>query len=370
MKPKVIGLYLPQFYPTPTNNKWWGEGHTEWKNVGKAKKWFPGHYQPRVPADLGYYDLRVPETREKQVELAKKAGLYGFCYYHYWFGNGHEELELPFDEVLKSGKPNFPFMLCWANQSWEKKFWDPYVDLPDGLNSIIVPQTYPGIDDDINHFYRLLPAFKDSRYIKLKGKIAFMILRPYEIPDIESFISLWQELAHKEGLPGFHFIAEEMGTPNHDTLKKYENQGFDAMNLISLGIARSKLENKFLRKHFDIYGRKFHLPFPIKYKQIYPLFKNELDIEENVYPSLIPNWDHTPRSGKYGFLIHDSTPDLWRKHIVDMFSNVKGKKEPILFLKSWNEWAEGNYIEPDIRFGSKYIDVLREEIDKFDNKNL
>ena len=365
MEPKVIALYLPQFYPTPTNNKWWGIGHTEWRSVGKAKKLFPGHYQPRIPADLGYYDLRIPEVREKQVELAKKAGIYGFCYYHYWFGNGHEELELPFNEIVKSGKPDFPFMLCWANESWEKKFWDQNVKIQDGKNSIILQQTYPGKEDHINHFYHFLPAFKDKRYIKINGRLAFMIYKPDDLPETSNFINLWQYLATTEGLPEFHFIAHVSSYIDKPKLNEYLKKGFKGVNTVGLGGARAKLENKFLRKTLQIYARKFYLPFNIEYKDIYPLFKTPVDNEKNVYPSLIPNWDHTPRSGKYGFLIHNSTPNYWREHIKDFFKIIKSKNENIIFLKSWNEWGEGNYMEPDLKWGHQYIDILREEIDNF-----
>lgn len=170
--PKIIALYLPQYHPTPTNNKYWGSGFTEWTNVGKAKPLFKGHYQPKVPADLGYYDLRNPETREKQAELAKEAGIDAFCYYHYWFEPGHEELERPFKEVLKSGKPDFPFCLCWANESWHKKFW---TNIDSFESQIIAEQKYMGIDDYTQHFYSLLPAFKDPRYFKIDGKNVFMI---------------------------------------------------------------------------------------------------------------------------------------------------------------------------------------------------
>lgn len=369
MKPKVIAFYLPQYHPTPTNNKWYGEGYTEWTNVGRAKKLFPGHYQPHIPADLGYYDLRLPEIREKQVELAKEAGIYGFCYYHYWFGNGREELERIFDEVVASGKPDFPFMLCWANETWRRKFWNPYANLDKngrwGEDNIIVEQTYQGEKDNIDHFYRLLPAFKDKRYIKINGKLAFMVYKPLELLDQKDFIELWQELALKEGLPGFHFISNEARPLPKMNAEIYFNMGFDAINSVGIWYKKVQYEDKFLWKYFKNIIRKFNIPYAVEYKKMLPYFKTNIDALENVYPTLIPNWDHTPRSGKHGFLIHKSTPELWRLHIKDFFNIIKNKKEPILFLKSWNEWGEGNYMEPDLRFGHQYIEVLKEEIDKY-----
>lgn len=155
---RVIAFYLPQFHPTPENDLWWGKGFTEWTNVGKARPLFRGHYQPKVPADLGYYDLRVPETRKAQAEMAREYGIEGFCYWHYWFGNGRELLDFPFKEVLKSGEPDFPFCLGWANHSWEDKQFN-----KEGNSKILMEQQYPGDTDYTEHFYSLLPAFKDPR---------------------------------------------------------------------------------------------------------------------------------------------------------------------------------------------------------------
>lgn len=164
-KVRVIAFYLPQFHPTPENDKWWGKGFTEWTNVGKAKPLFKGHYQPKVPADLGYYDLRVPETRREQAELARQYGIEGFCYWHYWFGNGRQLLQRPFQEVLASGEPDFPFCLAWANHSWEDKQFN-----KEGGNKMLMEQLYPGDEDYIAHFNAVLPAFKDPRYIRVNGE--------------------------------------------------------------------------------------------------------------------------------------------------------------------------------------------------------
>ena len=186
-RPRLISFYLPQFYPTPENDEWWGKGFTEWTNVGRAKPLFKGHYQPRVPADLGYYDLRIPEVREQQAALAKEAGIEGFCYWHYWFA-GRRLLDTVFKEVVESGKPDYPFCLCWANHSWYAKTWDPKV--PDKL---LIEQTYPGEQDYIDHFYAMLPAFKDERYMRVNGKPIFGLFSPLDIPEPEVFFNLWNK---------------------------------------------------------------------------------------------------------------------------------------------------------------------------------
>ena len=178
MKARIIALYLPQYHPIPENDEWWGKGFTEWTNVAQAKPQFRGHYQPRIPADLGFYDLRLPEVREQQAQLAREAGIEGFCYYHYWFGNGRQLLERPFNEVLESGKPDFPFCLCWANHNWTNKTWQKGKSLRS--DSMIMKMEY-SMEDHKKHFMALLPAFRDERYIKVDGKPLFGVWSPRDI---------------------------------------------------------------------------------------------------------------------------------------------------------------------------------------------
>ncbi|MBD5331351.1 MAG: lipopolysaccharide biosynthesis protein [Bacteroides sp.] len=358
-KPKIIAFYLPQYHPTPDNDKWWGKGFTEWTNVGKAKPLFRGHNQPKVPADLGYYDLRLPEVREAQAELAREAGIYGFCYYHYWFGNGKEELELPFNEVLRLGKPDFPFMLCWANESWHKKFWD-----KDGNGSskeLLIEQTYPGAQDIIHHFYRLLPAFKDPRYIRINGKPAFMIYTPNELPNPSEFIGIWNELGEKEGIGQFHFIAQLREDTSYDNIERNIKEGFNAINTVRLTEAWRK-SRTFLGRVWEkglslITG----IPRIREYDKIFHRFIGKEDFLPKIYPTIIPNWDHTPRSGKNGAVLINSTPENFKSHVIEIIDCIK-KKSPddkICFLKSWNEWGEGNYVEPDLTYGDNYITTLK-----------
>ena len=195
-RPRIIAFYLPQYYPTPINDKWYGEGYTEWTCVRRAKPLFPGHYQPHVPADLGYYDLRDASVREAQAELAREAGIEGFCYYHYWFSKDHQELTIPFDEVLRLKKPDFPFCLCWANQSWYSKFWNKSAKCEPKL---VAEQVYDGPEGHEKHFYALLEAFRDPRYIRVEGRTLFMIYRPAEFPAVRAFMAQWQKLAKQNG---------------------------------------------------------------------------------------------------------------------------------------------------------------------------
>ncbi len=350
-KARVIAYYLPQYHPISENNKWWGEGFTEWTNVRKAKALFKGHYQPRIPTDLGYYDLRIPEVREAQAQLAQNYGIEGFCYWHYWFGNGKRLLERPFNEVLLSGKPNFPFCLGWANETW-KGF-----DFGASGRNILQEQTYPGDEDIINHFYEVLPAFQDKRYIKVDGKPIFYIYKASQLPNPAHFIEIWQNLAIKNGIGELFFICQVLDLSD---IKKYYEFGFNAVNT-----------NKFayLFKNRGIWSkikrRIFLQANTFNYKDVIKTLACSLDNEEFIFPTIIPNWDHTPRTGKKGSIFHNSTPELFKKHLEETIEKINHKQQQhkIIFLKSWNEWAEGNYMEPDEKFGRKYLEVLKSVID-------
>ena len=362
MKARVIALYLPQFHPTPDNDKWWGKGFTEWTNVGKARPLFRGHYQPHVPADLGYYDLRLPEVRQAQADMAREAGIAGFCYYHYWFGNGKQELELPFNEVLKTGEPDFPFCLCWANESWYSKFWN-----IDGTvqKKLLIAQKYGDKDEWEQHFYHLLPAFQDKRYIRVDGKPLFMIYREEYFTLMSEFIETWNALAKKNGLDGIYFIAHKFSDLDDLMLERVLAKGFDAINTVGLWVARGKVRS-FRQKVYDkIKLKLMNLPNAYPYKIVYPHFLSEIDRLENVYPTIIPNWDHTPRSGKAGYVLYDSTPTYFAQHVKQVLSVVANKREErqIVFLKSWNEWGEGNYLEPNLRYGMAYLEKLKEVLE-------
>lgn len=382
-KARVIAFYLPQFHPIPENNEWWGNGFTEWTNVAKAKPLFNGHYQPKIPADLGFYDLRLSEVREEQAKMAREAGIEGFCYWHYWFGEGKRLLEKPFNEVLKSGSPDFPFCIGWANHSWSNKTWEK--GSTQHKESLLVKQVY-SVEDYKIHFYEVLKAFLDKRYIKVDGKPLFVVFDPLGIPDAKEFVTLWQELARENGLPGIHFVGIASNLSGFKTnsqgekkyyfvnsneksiyrYKKVLDLGFDAIN--SRGLFRAELKVKGrVRKLFNNFIRNYlgcNFIDKYSYKKIIKYLYVEEDALENVYPTILPNWDRSARSGRKAVIYHNSTPELFKKNIqsaLDIISN-KEDEHKILFLMSWNEWAEGNYVEPDLRYGKGYLNAIKEVI--------
>jgi len=370
-KPRVIAFYLPQFHPIPENDEWWGKGFTEWTNVGKAKPLFPGHYQPRVPADLGYYDLRVPEVREQQAALAKEAGIEGFCYYHYWFGNKNtpkELMQMPFNEVVRTRKPNFPFCLCWANHSFEKRDWDSRISVFN--KTVLVEQKYYGIEDYTEHFYSLLPAFKDSRYIQIDGKNLFVIYNVEGIPDFEEFKKCWNYLAKANNLPDFYFVGYYNCTKKDYIDITTAPYSFCDSNIVSM-LSKLTLDSKkdfFFRKMKKLLAKALKFPaFKYDFRKIkYCLVPNEF-LSKKLIPEIVVGFDHSPRTGKMRLILHKFTPKLFEEHIRDIFQYGKNSKKNnnIYFLKSWNEWGEGNYIEPDLKFGKQFLEALQKEIELY-----
>lgn len=353
---RAIAFYLPQFHPIPENDVWWGKGFTEWTNTAKAKPRFPGHYQPHVPADLGFYDLRLSESRIAQAKMAKDYGIEGFCYYHYWFA-GKELLERPFKEVLDSGQPDFPFCLCWANETWTG-IWH------GAPKRVLIEQTYPGEDDHRRHFESLLPAFQDHRYIKIEGKPLFAIYQTKQIPGSHRTLDLWRKLAEEAGLPGIYLV----GVTWDETWNPAEH-GYDAGILQKLPPALHwytwrhpfKKIKRFIERFIE---RRFGIPSIYDYAKLLPYLLPQSLASEKVYPCAIPNWDNSPRSGVNGLVFHKSTPELFRKNLRSALELIKDRpaEQRIVFIKSWNEWAEGNHLEPDLRYGHAYLEVVRDEL--------
>ena len=353
-KARVIAFYLPQFHPIPENDRWWMKGFTEWTNVGKAHPLFPGHYQPKVPADLGYYDLRVPETRKAQADMAKEYGIEGFCYWHYWFGNGKRLLERPFNEVLSSDEPDFPFCLAWANESW-RGFYH-------GIKSkdTLINQLYPGEQDYIAHFHEVLPAFKDHRYITVDGKPLFMVYHPLDHPEMKEFIELWRTLAVQNGLKGVYFIGQTYHLKEEK--ERLMKMGFDAINVVRLFDFEKKaaLTYKYAKWKHKI----FRIPKVVEYKKASSFFVGDEEYEENIIPTIIPNWDHSPRSRGKSLVLNHAEPSYFARHLKEAIKRIENKPldHRLAFVKSWNEWAEGNYLEPDLHYGKRYLEVIKKNV--------
>ena len=359
LKAQVLAYYLPQFHPIKENDVWWGKGFTEWTNVAKAKKLYRSHYQPKIPADLGFYDLRLPEIREYQALLAQEAGISAFCYWHYWFGNGKQLLERPLQEVIRLKKPDFPFCLAWANHSWKRKEWNSSSSRIS--EELLIEQKYFGLQDHVLHFKTMLPAFEDPRYFRIKDRLVFVIYNVKSIPDFSQFLNCWNELAEKYNLKGFYFIAHSMN------IKDLNDPDYLKCDAINLSLSHAPFDkdfsliNRIIRRFKSELSNLIGLPLNrIDYKDALKYLVDDCFRKKNVIPTIIPNWDHTPRLGAGGTIYDNSTPELFKKHVeevLDLISN-KDESEKIIFLKSWNEWAEGNYMEPDLKYGHGYIDAL------------
>ena len=349
--PRLIAMHLPQFHPIPENDEWWGKGFTEWTNTAKATPLFKGHYQPHVPADLGFYDLRLPEARLAQAQLAKHYGLEAFCYYHYWFA-GKRVLERPVAEIVSSGAPDFPFCVCWANETWTGVWHG-------APKRTLIAQTYPGEADHRAHFASLLPTFSDRRYVRVDDKPLFLIHQPTEIPDVANAMALWRRLATEAGLPGLYLVGARAG-------QAWDAQtiGFDASVSVRFPARRPWVSRrtpfKWLKRELE---KKRGRPTVYNYDDVALDFWPQDQPQREDYPLLIPNWDNSPRSGVNGLVLRDANPESFRRHIRRVKEQMAQRQatQKLVFIKSWNEWAEGNHLEPDLKFGHAFLEVLQEE---------
>lgn len=351
-KARAIAFYLPQYHPIPENDEWWGPGFTEWTNTARARPLFPGHRQPNIPGELGFYDLRVAETRAAQSDLAREHGVEAFAYWHYWFGRGSRILERPFTEVLRSGEPEISFCLAWANQTWSG-IWHGASD------KILRQQLYPGPEDERAHFDAVLPAFRDERYLRVDGRPVFYVFRPEELPDAAAFVDHWQALARAAGLPGLYLVAEMsdlLGTgPRYASAM---SDGFDASVYMRIPARNDRLRVLRMRAIRKILGGP----------EIYP-YSDAIMAKSvtgpHIQPCVYPNWDNTPRSRRGGLVLTGATPERFRQNVADAVATLANRRpeERLLWVKSWNEWAEGNHLEPDLLHGRAWLEALRDGIE-------
>jgi Glycosyltransferase WbsX len=348
---EILAHYLPQFHPIPENDEWWGTGFTEWTNVTKARPFFRGHVQPHLPSDLGFYDLRVPEVREAQADLARSHRVTGFCYWHYWFA-GHLLLQRPFEEVLASRRPELPFCISWANQSWSG-IWH------GAPNQILMEQTYPGPEDDQAHFDYLLRAFEDDRYITVGGRPLLFIYKPGDLPHPVRFVEEWNAMAEKAGFKGLYLVAS-LGESPYLT---HHEDGFDGAVYYQF-----PFDITFACRRRDELMSWGVVKGPRRYAYTEQFPELPSDLAGPVFPCVYPNWDNTPRSGRRGLVATDPTPERFGNHVRRALevagSNLPG--EEILMIKSWNEWAEGNYLEPDSETGHARLEMLAREVARYE----
>ena len=373
-KIKFLAYYLPQFHPIPENDKWWGEGFTEWTNVKKAKPLFKNHYQPIVPGELGYYDLlKQPEIQEKQSELALVNGVDGFIYYQYWFGEGKMLLEKPAEKMLENKSIDIPFCFCWANETW-KGIWHG-LDNPE----VLIEQTYNGEKGYEAYFNYLLPFFKDSRYIVIDNKPMFHIYKIKDIPDFEIFYKIFYKLAIKEGFSGMYFISSALSSEDFEYYYNYVDGqiGLDIFRKMRykkpsifpsksvFGKAEAKLKS-ILWPSRGIADRKKPLIFD--YSKGVANFNVKFPNKKYI-SCVFPNWDNSARSVKKSLIFKNASPIAWKAHLEATVNELQNNPENPQFvvIKSWNEWAEGNYLEPDEKFGLQWLKVIKEVKEKLNN---
>ncbi len=365
---KTIAFYLPQFHPIPENDAWWGKGFTEWTNVAKAKPLFAGHNQPHIPADLGFYDLRLEETRIAQAELARAHGISGFCYYHYWF-NEKMLLERPFNEVLASGKPDFPFCLCWANENWSRR-WD-------GMEQdILAEQNYEKYDP-ARHMEWLTQAFKDSRYIRVSGKPLFLVYWADHIPNVADVLKIWREKARRILNTEIYVCAvksHRYGLTDEETV----SLGFDALVNFNPHPKlfptpdKARVRRFFykrLNSFFQLFGLDTLKRFPIYSRTDYGKYIanvfSQIQSQVTQFPCVFPSWDNSARKKSGAIIIQNTDADLFKKWLLQAIKSVSqfDKEEQIVFINAWNEWGEGCHLEPDLENGHKFLQVIKNVLD-------
>ena len=341
---RLIALYLPQFHPVPENDAWWGAGFTEWTNVGRADPLFAGHEQPHLPGELGFYDLRLAETRRAQADLAREHGIHGFCYYHYWF-EGRRLLEHPFERVLASGEPDFPFCLCWANEPWSRR-WD------GGSGELLQAQTYSEQDDQF-HIASLLPALADRRAITVDGRPLLLVYRARSLPEPARTARTWRLAARRAGLPGLHLVAVETA---RDAGWDATRLGFDA----KLHFApQFDLLRPLEQLNPDGCGEG---PRVYDYQQVWPALADPAPVDYRRYEAVCPRWDNTPRARRAGVVLHNSSPaayESWLTQAIRRAAAGASRDHRLVFINAWNEWGEGCHLEPDVAHGRGYLEATR-----------
>jgi len=347
---KIIAYYLTQFHPNPENDEWWGKGVTEWNNVCRAKPQFVGHAQPRLPGELGFYDLRIKENMLRQVELAKNYGVYGFSFYYYWF-DGARLLERPLDLFLNNPDIDFPFSLCWANESWTRRF--------DGTCGEILMKQSDSVESYQAFIDSIISYMKDSRYIKVDGKPLLTIYRPSFIPACKEVLQTWRDKCRNAGLGEIHIVGVKEHTWDHDLLAL----GFDAQSEFHPGTVFKHCNDithniKFVQPKFE--------GLVLDYEDIVVNKKYFKYDYKTLYRAVMPMWDNTARRDNKGMIFQNSSPLLYKTWLEDVIvagNNRDDIEDNLIFINAWNEWGEGAYLEPDREYGYAFLQATRDAVE-------
>lgn len=352
MKKKLIAFYLPQFHRIPENDEWWGEGFTEWVNTKKARPLFPGHDQPKTPLNENYYCLLDEDTQIWQANLAKQYGIYGFCYYHYWF-NGKLLLEKPLENMLKNSKVDIPFCFSWANETWART-WD------GREKSILIKQEYGGEKDWEEHFQYLLAFFKDPRYIKIAGKPLLLLYSASRIEHCEEMVEYWKKRICEEGFPGL-FIAETLNGYQRDHALNNSSADvvFEPIYSLMYDLKKNDIFSKisrYLNSRLGVGRVK-----KIDGKKVYKIIQKRKYLKDReIFAGTFPRWDNTARKGNRGVIFEGTDPDDFR----DNLSKICQREDlgEFVFINAWNEWGEGAYLEPDQKSKYSYLEACQSVI--------
>lgn len=377
---KIIAFYLPQFHDIPENDEWWGKGFTEWVNVKKARPLYKGHEQPRIPLNNNYYNLLDDKVKIWQAKLAKEYGVYGFCYYHYWFG-GKLLLEKPMEQMLENPNIDIPFCISWANEPWTKAWVNE--------KKVLIPQFYGGKKEWKEHFDYLLKFFKDSRYIKEDGKPLLVIYRAEVIEHLNEMLDYWSELAKENGFNGMVYAYQNITfdlIPDKDDSRFTYNIEFQPsyawndMNNVStikksgawnyVRNVRRKLymwlEKKMgfdVAKYFEYSRKEKDSVLLTSYDDAWRAILDHIPDNNKCIPGAFVGWDNTPRKGYRGQVYIGDSPEKFKKYMVEQIKRAKEVyHKDMIFMYAWNEWAEGGYLEPDVRTGFGNLEAIRDAL--------
>lgn len=340
--PRLIAFYLTQFHPVPENDEWWGKGFTEWANVTKARPLFVGHYQPQLPTDFGFYDLRVRDTRRDQIRVAKEYGIDGFCYHYYWF-SGKRLLNAPLDDMLADPESDMPFCLCWANENWTRR-WDA------AEHQVLIAQRYLP-EDDLEFIRSLQPFFADPRYIRVDGKPFLIVYRPQHLPDARRTAAVWRDFCRTAGIGEIHICA----ALTHGNLD-YAQFGFDSG--VEFPPHNMQCDNQAGRL-------SFHEPFSgyaVEYADVATAYLERRYAQGNVFRGVFPAWDNTARTGSRAVIVLGSSPENYQHWLAETVRRTREDfpdGDRLVFINAWNEWAEGCHLEPDRKYGRAFLEATR-----------